>query len=135
MKTHSIKLMMISTLTGSTNLAGYQSDEEDIRKMEAEFLALAAKMTKAYPPNGPGRPGRQVAIVGIADEDTHAFWVAAGCPHLNDLDNWTFASAVEASRWLGCNNNDVGAKLSAARKRGEEQATVRGLIFEFAKSV
>ncbi len=132
-RTHTLQLLLISTLDGRTNLAGFQGEIADVGKVSQEIISLLAPITERFPPSTPGRPGKAVALLGVADEETHAAYVASGeCQPIGDLDNWIFPSACHASRWLGCNNNDVGARLIQARLNGRDQASVRGLTFAFA---
>ena len=82
-----------------------------------------------------GRPGKLVLITSV-DYDTHDQWVnLRGAGSVRDLEKKEFASAAEASRYLGCASNEVAINLAAAKRRGRVEAKVRGVTFRQADGI
>lgn len=84
-----------------------------------------------------GRPGIPVEVLEV-DERRYARWVAhEGARPLTDENRpWIFESTTALNEWIGCgSSNQCAMALSAAKKRGEKEATVRGVRFARVRDV
>lgn len=106
---------------------------EEVARYAEQIRTALEPMTKLNPSKPKaGRPGRMVIITAI-DDEKHDWWAnEQGAGHVRDLDKKEFASTGEASRYLGCRSNEVGIRLSAAKRFGRDEAKVRGVTFKFA---
>lgn len=102
----------------------------------AEKIRAALEPLTKWNPSKPraGRPGRMVVVMDV-DYDAHDEWVEKGGGNsirALEAGEKQFASAAEASRFLGCRTNEVGNGLAAAKRKGNDEAKVRGVTFKFA---
>ena len=130
MKKHILNLVMHSP-EGRETVLSYVGEPEDVAQVREKIRALVAPFYErigASATNKAGRKATPVVVMEIEDK-VHEAWVEKGAGDMREREHGAFLSAGEASAFLGCSFNEVGTALAAAQRRGETQATVRGVTF------